>query len=351
MGAPGHHDQYERPVNLDDGTTALTASGTPSHAAGPDDVSVEIGACFLPISTGLRGLSPAEMQVLAWLRANRPDIVAAEQTFRVDRRAVAGAIAWEMLENVAKSARVWVGVGKMHTIYYDKNHVPATLMALLYNFYVARDPGKGTLAQEVEDCGYLPKQSYETRLKILATPRGGIQYVAASMLAFAEIAFRYTSQDLRGRPDILTNAYQSKTLTSWEEAVAKKAPGSFFTGGNTMDLWVSSHLAFLEDGVGKPDLLEGSPFVPAVTAPGVAPATGPKTVVMSPGSSLSSVAQAEYGSPDLWPLLYDLNKAKIGQNPNLVRRGLRLSVAPLASYTPEQIAQAKLRAPSWKRFQ
>jgi hypothetical protein len=36
------------------------------------------------------------MQVLAALRSQRANILAAEQTFGVDRRAIAGAIAWEM---------------------------------------------------------------------------------------------------------------------------------------------------------------------------------------------------------------------------------------------------------------
>ncbi len=254
------------PISVEDGTSALTMSRTPGPTVGPDDVSIEIGACFVPVSTGIRGLNPAEGQVLAWLRANRAEIIDAEQTFRVDRRAIAGAIAWEMLENVAKQQRIWAGPGKLHLVDYDKHHLLASSVQIMYNFWVLGDLGKGTLAEEVEQRGYVPKLSYGARFSALQSTSGAIKYIAASMAAFAEIAERYTSEDLRNRPEILTNAYQSKTLTTWEAAVSKKPPGAPFVGGNPMDIWVSSHIAFLEDGVGKPNLPNRA-YVPAIKLP------------------------------------------------------------------------------------
>jgi len=75
---------------------------------------------------------------------------------------------------------------------------------------------------------------------------------------------------------------------------------------------------------------------------------GGKTVVVKHGDTLSGIAQHEYGSPQLWPLIYDLNKEKIGANPNLIHPGLHLLIRPLATYTGEEIAAARHRAPSWK---
>jgi hypothetical protein len=250
---------FNHSISIQDGTSATAASPTPSPTGGPEDVSIEIGACFIPVPTRLHGLTPAEMQVLAWLRANRPEIVKAEQTFRVDRRAIAGAIAWEMLKNVKTQRALWVGPGKVHIWDYDKHNWAASLATLAYNSWILGDPGKGTLAEEVEERGYLPKRTYGARFRILGTSQGAITYIAAAMAAFADIAAARTSQDLRSNPEILTNAYQSKTLTTWDAAVAKKPPGSSFTGGNPMDIWVHSHKAFLEDGVGKPDLPESAP--------------------------------------------------------------------------------------------
>lgn len=43
--------------------------------------------------------------VRRWLAAHRAEIVAAEATFNVDRRAIAGAIAWEAMVNVIPGAR------------------------------------------------------------------------------------------------------------------------------------------------------------------------------------------------------------------------------------------------------
>src|SRR5215813_10567928 len=84
-------------IQTEDGTTPRTAMPTPGPTRSAEDVSIEIGASFLPVPSRISGLDAAEMQVFAWLRANKDEIVNAERTFRVDRRAIAGAIAWEML--------------------------------------------------------------------------------------------------------------------------------------------------------------------------------------------------------------------------------------------------------------
>ena len=43
------------------------------------------------------------------------------------------------------------------------------------------------------------------------------------------------------------------------------------------------------------------------------------------GDSLSAIA-ARYGHPGGWPALYQLNRAVVGSNPNLIRPGQRLTV-------------------------
>ena len=92
--------------------------------------------------------------------------------------------------------------------------------------------------------------------------------------------------------------------------------------------------------------------VPLIAADNTGKPTGLfKTVVVVAGSSLSDIARTEYGSLDLWPLIHDLNKSKIGPNPNLIAPGLSLSISPLTNYTAEQIAWAKHRASTWRQFQ
>lgn len=344
---PGPLCQGSKPVDIRDGTNALTVSSTPGTTLGPDNVSFEIGSSFVPVRSGLPGLNPAEIQVLSWLRENQPSFVKAEQTFRIDRRAIAGAIAWEMLENVKASSPISVGPGKVHIYEVVKGSLTKTLFSLA-SASIAGDRGKGTIAQEAEELGFLPRQSYENRVAILATPSGAITYIAGMMAAIADLAGQHKFDDIRSDPVILTNVYQSKTLTTWKAALSTKTPGTPFAGGNPMDRWVSTHLAFLEDGVGSPHLPESVPIRASVGPTPPKPSGAVKSVIVKPGDSLSGIARAEYGDVDLWPLLYDLNKAKVGANPNLIPPGLSLSVAPLSSYTAEQISDAKRRAPSWK---
>ena len=60
-------------------------------------------------------------------------------------------------------------------------------------------------------------------------------------------------------------------------------------------------------------------------------------------------ANMQYGDFNLWPLIYDLNKAKIGSNPNHIKPGTKLLLLPLSSYTGAEVAAARRRAPSWKQ--
>ncbi|HEY0819220.1 MAG TPA: hypothetical protein VGD46_10610 [Rhizobacter sp.] len=352
---PGHLCQEEAPVNVYDGTLARTATPAPVTVT-EEDVSYEIRSSYAPVPTALTGLNPAELQVLAWLRAHAHLIVEAEQHFRVDRRAIAGAIAWEMLENVVHHPKfkISVGEGKVHTYYGNRRTLATSAKSAWVQLRMRLsigDPGDDTSAKEVEDFGYLPQQTFESRLRILATTEGAITYIAAIMAATADLAAQHGFDDVRSDPVILTNVYQGRTLLTWDAALKAKAPGTRFAGGNPMDIWVGAHLAFLEDGVGRPHLPEsGSPalFMSVMPTDGAPAPAATKTVTVTKNSSLSAIALAEYGSLDLWPLIHDLNKSKLGPNPNLVALGTTLSIAPLSGYSAAQIAWARSQAPTWR---
>ena len=78
--------------------------------------------------------------------------------------------------------------------------------------------------------------------------------------------------------------------------------------------------------------------------------TGGFSVKVPPGSSLSAIAKSQYGDYQLWPLIYDLNRAEIGSNPNYVRAGMHLLLLPLERYSLSEQADARKRAPTWKGF-
>jgi hypothetical protein len=224
---------------VDSGTIARTrhCPPGPSLVIGKD-ISVEIGASFQPIQTSLT-LRPAEMQVFAALRHNMSLIVDSERIFNIDRRAIAGAIAYEMLGNPEAKSKLpghWVGWGKVH----------------LYNLSAADPfPWTDTIAEETENRGYLPKQTSEHRRNVLASPAGAIRYIAAIMAAIADIAGAF-GYDIRWKPILLTNVYNGQTLKRWEEHLRKKPRGETLKGGNKMDIWVERHMGFLEEAVGLP---------------------------------------------------------------------------------------------------
>ncbi|MGA9059220.1 MAG: hypothetical protein WB763_22230 [Terriglobia bacterium] len=82
--------------------------------------------------------------------------------------------------------------------------------------------------------------------------------------------------------------------------------------------------------------------------------TGGFTVEVRAGdpdkSSLSGIAKAQYGDFNLWPLIFDLNKGKIGPNPNRIGPGAKLLLLPIDRYTPAELADARRRAPAWSKY-
>ena len=74
------------------------------------------------------------------------------------------------------------------------------------------------------------------------------------MMAAADLAEGAGLDSIRCRPDILTNFWQGSDLVQWRAHVAAKKRGDGFKPGNAMALWVATHLRYLEDAVGKPEL-------------------------------------------------------------------------------------------------
>jgi hypothetical protein len=75
-----------------------------------------------------------------------------------------------------------------------------------------------------------------------------------------------------------------------------------------------------------------------------------KVVEIDSSSTLSGFSKAEYGTFDYWPLIWDLNREAIGANPNRLPRGARIRIAALSAYSPDELADAKRRAPTWKKY-
>lgn len=175
-------------------------------------------------------------RVAAWLRTYRRAIEDAEARHGVDRRAIAGAIAWEALQNVIgkPNIRLWVGPGKVH---------------------VTEWKGKSS-AEETEQLGYLPQRSEQGRKAALGDPVGAITYIAAIMQASAEAADA-GHYNLRGDPPILCYLYNAKS-PSWSQGHfgpgKKESPQPLGYSGSPMAVWVadSTNLAWLTAQVGAP---------------------------------------------------------------------------------------------------
>jgi hypothetical protein len=193
----------------------------------PAKVSFELADA--PIS------SSAHTRVKKWLAANKSDIIASETFFMVDRRAIAGAIAWEAMENILPISARAVGPGKVH---YSTSRLP----------FVEGDP----VAKQIEQAGYMPKQSMSKRKEILATPQGAIKYIAAIMKAEADEAVK-AGYHLNCNPPMLTTFYNAWDFPGVKSLFATKKAPSPLVPNDKMGGWVDKNINFLEDAVGKPD--------------------------------------------------------------------------------------------------
>lgn len=187
------------------------------------------------------GASSAE-RVIGWLQLHKADIVAAESDFDIDRRAIAGAIAWEALENVRGTAELkagrFAGPGKVHV--KSSRVVPAGIATF------------GTVAEEAEAASILPTpKDTEAREKLLATPSGAIRYVGGIMKLGADIALRH-GFDIDHDPRMLCFFFQAMDSAKWEKLLKAHKPGTPLETKESMSIWVTENMPLLESAVGTP---------------------------------------------------------------------------------------------------
>lgn len=221
----------------------------------------------------------ARQRVKLWLRMNLRHITAAETQFGIDRRAIAGAIAWEALENIRTVAARASGPGKVH---YSAN----------------LGPGEGDpVAKQVEQAGYLPPQKMEQRKEILKTAAGAIRYIAAIMRAEADEAAK-SGYYLNCDPPMLATFYNAWDLNDLKNFFAKRKAPAPLSPNDTMGTWVAQNEDFLEDAIGKPAGLVCKPYKGYVQEFHQGPLRLARQEVAGPGCSPLSQSTEASKNPD-----------------------------------------------------
>ncbi len=179
-----------------------------------------------------------EKRVKQWLYNHRMVIVFAERRFRVDRRAIAGLIAYEALENVHVSrvygVALWSGPGKVH-------------------FKEFRFSEGRPLAKEVEELRLLPRQTVDSRERLLQDPGWAALYIGASMRALADVVLRDTKRDVSCEPGALVTLAAAWSLNDamlYFKTPYQRRVHRF--NYNLAGSWVASRLALINDAVGTP---------------------------------------------------------------------------------------------------
>lgn len=176
------------------------------------------------------------MRVRAWIRLHRADVLAAEQRFGIDRRAIAGLIAYEALVNVHVSDYAglvrWAGPGKVH----------------FKQWPIAEG---NSVAKQVEGLGLLPKRTMEARRQILQSPRWACLYIAAIMRALSDVVRHDTGQDIRCEPGALATLASAWDVSQAQRHFALSLPGRRIVY-NFPGNWVAAHGSWLADAVGTP---------------------------------------------------------------------------------------------------
>ena len=185
---------------------------------------------------GAPGGPTPEARVAGWLRKHQPTIARTETSYSVDRRAIAGAIAWEALEN----PRAWFGFGFARfrgpgKVHYKEGHI------------FEGEP----VAKQVEEAGYLPKVTKEERERLLSTATASIAYIGAIMKAFADVAAS-AGYYLNCDPPMLTTFYNAWDLNGATELFKKKKAPDKLTANDQMGQWVEKNEPYLVGAVGRP---------------------------------------------------------------------------------------------------
>lgn len=202
------------------------------RVAAPHALSVEMG---IPSAAGAE---QREELAAAWLRERTSDFAAAEARYHVDRRSVAGLIAYEGLVNVHLSEYGglvrWAGAGKVR--------------------YKASPLGEGMPAsKEVEELGLLPRRTMSERRALLRDPAWSIKYVAAIMRGLSDVVSRRTKVNVACEPGALATLASAWTLAEADRHFGNVRPG-YKIAYNYPGNWVANRLDFLERAVGRPEV-------------------------------------------------------------------------------------------------
>ena len=184
----------------------------------------------------------SEHRVKAWLRNHKDEIADLEAQFGVDRRAIAGAVAWEALQNVKSQAAMtfgrFLGAGKVHV--KSSLLVPASIHT-----------GEN-LPEESERAALLPKRTLAQREEIIK--KDSLPYIAAGMRLGSDIAEKH-GLHIDSDPAMLTWFWNTSDAKKFEDHLAKKKRGEKLNPtAERMPRWVIENLAWIEDAVGKPAL-------------------------------------------------------------------------------------------------
>jgi hypothetical protein len=202
--------------------------------SGTAPISVELWDA--PASGTSRG------RVALWLFKNLHAIVATEQKYSVDRRGIAGAIAWEALENakagdpaqlaVSTGIARFSGPGKIH---YKEGRIEEGTSAAI----------------EVEKLGRLPRLTMDQRCKVLATTSGALMYAGVILREVCDVAAR-SGYYLDCDPPMLATFFNSWDIAEVERHfTTRKAPAAIEPNPG-MGTWVRQNMAFIEAVVGTP---------------------------------------------------------------------------------------------------
>ena len=173
-----------------------------------------------------------------WLADHALTIKRVAAKRRVDARAIAGAIAWEALQNPYPYEMTWFGrdpiLGKMH--------LPTTE-------HEAEADRNWVFATEAR--GYMARRGAAERKRLLESDdEVAIEYIGAIMALVADEAHEY-GIEVRAAPGALAWAYQEKGPEAWRAKLWDKRRDSLrgvkmFLPTNLMGWWVNQNLRYLD---------------------------------------------------------------------------------------------------------
>ncbi|MDB5072748.1 MAG: hypothetical protein JWM87_3859 [Candidatus Eremiobacteraeota bacterium] len=213
--------------------TALNSINTMSSADVPAVFNGIRPQISYELSDTPAALTPRE-RAAWWMKKNKSAIIAAEQRWRVDRRAIAEVVMYEAIQNPEPLASLilsrFAGPGKLH--------------------YKAERFSEGEpVTKEVEDLGYLPRRSVGARKTYLETDAGSIEYIGAIFRAFSDLG-RQHGYSLSCDVPMLGTFYSSWTLAEARSFWTRSHPRMLRP--NRAGAWMEQQIGFVQGVVGTP---------------------------------------------------------------------------------------------------